>query len=185
MPHVEVQVRRPGTAAALPAGETGEILISGSSVPVGYWENPVETNAAFRAGWLHTGDLGHLDADGRLWITGRIKDVINVGGFKVNPVEVEKVLLEFPGVLDVGVVGIEGAGGLTSESVVAALVGGAGFVPDGALLQAHCTARLEKYKVPVRFVSVDEIPRSNTGKTKRTELARQVAGLLALPGPIY
>jgi len=183
MPHVEVQVRPPGEPAALPVGETGEIVIRGPAVPAGYWENAEETNTAFRAGWLHTGDLGHLDANGQLWITGRIKDVINVGGYKVNPAEVEKVLLEYPGVVDVGVVGVEGVGGLTSENVVAALVGGEGFAPDDTALQAHCAVRLEKYKVPVRFITVAEIPRSNTGKIKRAELARQVAGHLAAPSP--
>lgn len=182
MKHVEVRIQNP-TGTALPAGETGEVIIRGPAVPGAYWKNPEETQLAFRHGWLHTGDLGHVDADGYLWITGRIKDVINVGGYKVNPAEVEKVLLAWPGVRDAGVVGIEGAGGLTGESVVAALVGDAGFVPDEAALQQHCLARLEKFKVPARFVVVPEISRSNTGKIKRAELARVVAASLGTAHP--
>jgi acyl-CoA synthetase (AMP-forming)/AMP-acid ligase II len=75
-------------------------------------------------------------------------------------------------------VGLEGVGGFTGENVVAALVGDAGFVPDEAALLQHCLASLEKFKVPARFVAVPEISRSNTGKIKRAELARQVAAAL-------
>jgi len=181
MKHVEVRVKTADKNA--PSGvETGEILIRGAAVPSGYWNNPAETQTVFREGWLHTGDLGHLDADGYLWITGRIKDVINVGGYKVNSAEVERVLLTWPGVRDAGVVGIEGAGGMTGESVVAAIVGEAGFALDESCLQQHCVAHLEKFKVPSRFVVVSEINRSNTGKIKRAELAKVVVAALATTG---
>lgn len=179
MKHVEVQIHD-ADARALPAGETGEVVIRGPAVTRGYWRNPDETAAVFRGGWLHTGDLGHLDADGYLWITGRSKDVINVGGYKVNPADVEAVLLQWPGVRDAGVVGLEGVGGLTGEAVVAALVKEPGVSPDETALQQHCLARLEKFKVPIRFVFLDEINRSNTGKIKRAELARAAAAALGL-----
>lgn len=183
MKHVEVQIHA-ADKSALPAGETGEVVIRGPAVTEGYWNSPDETRAVFRDGWMHTGDLGHLDAEGFLWITGRIKDVINVGGYKVNPADVESVLLTWPGVRDVGVVGVESVGGFTGETVIAALVGEAGFVPDEAALQQHCLAKLEKFKVPARFVVVPEISRSNTGKIKRAELAKLVAAALAAPaGP--
>ena len=178
MKHVEVQIRAP-QGTALPSGETGEVVIRGAAVTPGYWNNPEENQTVFRDGWLHTGDLGHTDADGFLWITGRIKDVINTGGYKVNPSEVEKVLLTLPGVREAGVVGIEGLGKLTGESVVAALVTEPGFVLDEPEVQRHCIARLEKHKVPVRFVLVAEINRTNTGKIKRAELARLVAAAMA------
>ena len=182
MKHVEVQIH--GVAcAALKAGEQGEVVIRGPAVSRGYWGNPEETGQVFRDGWMHTGDLGHLDPKGYLWITGRIKDVINVGGYKVNPAEVEKVLLAWPGVRDAAAVGLEGVGGFTGETVVAALVGDAGFVPDEAALQQHCLARLEKFKVPARFVIVPEITRGNTGKIKRAELARVAAAALGAAHP--
>jgi len=179
MGHVEVQIQSP-EGASLPAGVTGEVVIRGPAVPRGYWRNPEESAAVFRDGWLHTGDLGRLDNEGILWINGRIKDVINVGGYKVNPTDVEQVLRDWPGVRDVGVVGIEGAGGLTGEAVVAALVVDSGFALDEAALQHHCLTKLEKFKVPCRFVPVSEINRSNTGKIKRAELARQVAAAMAV-----
>jgi acyl-CoA synthetase (AMP-forming)/AMP-acid ligase II len=182
MKHVEVQIHG-AERAAMKAGEQGEVVIRGPAVSRGYWGNPEETGQVFRDGWMHTGDLGHLDAKGYLWITGRIKDVINVGGYKVNPAEVEKVLLAWPGVRDAAVVGLEGVGGFTGETVVAALVGDADFVPDEAALQQHCLARLEKFKVPARFVVVPEITRSNTGKIKRAELARLVAASLGTTHP--
>jgi acyl-CoA synthetase (AMP-forming)/AMP-acid ligase II len=181
MSHVRVEVRPPaGTAPA--EGGTGEIVIRGPAVAAGYWNDPEETRAAFRDGWLHTGDLGRVDADGFLWITGRIKDVINVGGYKVAPADVEQVLLTWPGVSDAGVVGIEGAGRLTGESVVAALVGGPGFVLDEAALTRHCATRLENYKVPARFLVVPEINRSATGKIQRAELTKVVEAALAPAG---
>lgn len=179
MKHVEVQIHA-SNKVALPVGETGEVVIRGPAVTEGYWNSPDETRAVFSDGWMHTGDLGHMDDQGFLWITGRIKDVINVGGYKVNPADVESVLLTWPGVRDVGVVGIESVGGLTGETVVAALVGEAGFVPDEAALQQHCLAKLEKFKVPARFVVVSEISRSNTGKIKRAELAKLAAASLSV-----
>jgi long-chain acyl-CoA synthetase len=177
MKHVEVQIHG-AECAVMKAGEQGEVVIRGPAVSRGYWGNPEENCQVFREGWMHTGDLGHLDPQGYLWITGRIKDVINVGGYKVNPAEVERVLLTWPGVRDAAAVGLEGVGGFTGENVVAALVGDAGFVPDEAALLQHCLASLEKFKVPARFVAVPEISRSNTGKIKRAELARQVAAAL-------
>ena len=177
MKHVEVCVRSI-EGSDLPVGETGELLIRGPAVTSGYWANPEESNLALRDGWLHTGDLGHFDADGYLWITGRIKDVINVGGYKVNPADVEKVLLEWPGVRDAGVVGVEGLDGLTGEVLVAAVSGDIGFSPDLAALERHCAARLEKFKVPSRYLVVTAITRTSTGKTKRKELAAEITGLL-------
>ncbi len=179
MKHVEVQIHG-ASREVKGSGEQGEVVIRGPAVTGGYWGNSEETAQVFRDGWMHTGDLGHLDAKGYLWITGRIKDVINVGGYKVNPSEVEKVLLTWPGVRDAAAVGLEGVMGFTGETIVAALVGDSGFVPEEAALQQHCLAHLEKFKVPARFVVVPEITRSNTGKIKRAELGRLVATALGM-----
>jgi len=177
MKHVAVQIHTAdGGVAAV--GDTGEVTISGPAVVREYWKNSCDTALVFRDGRLHTGDLGYLDAQGFLWITGRIKDIINVGGYKVNPTDVEKVLTTWPGVRDAGVVGVEGVGGLTGEAVIAALV----LAPDCALneveLQQYCVARLEKFKVPTRFVAVPEVSRTNTGKIRRAELHKLVIAAL-------
>ncbi len=178
LPHVELEIRGSSGGRA-PAGETGEVVVRGPAVARGYWADEAQTAAAFPDGWLHTGDLGHLDASGCLWITGRLKDLINVGGYKVHPGEVEKVVGTFPAVHDTGAVGLEGLGGLTGEAIVAAVVLRPGHGFDEAGLQRFCLERLEKFKVPARFVAVAEIPRSDTGKVKRADLARLVAVQLA------
>lgn len=176
MPHVEVEIRNGGTRVS--PGETGEVLVRGPAVSSGYWADQAQTAAAFPDGWLHTGDLGRLDDAGCLWITGRIKDIINTGGYKVIPGEVEKILLGVEGVVDAGVAGLEGLPGVTGEAVVAGLVGKPGFVCDETMLQQRCLTSLEKFKVPVRFALVAEVPRTNTGKVKRAELAQAIAARL-------
>jgi long-chain acyl-CoA synthetase len=179
MAHVQVEVRQGAVTVA--AGETGEVVVRGAAVSRGYWEDAAQTAAAFPDGWLHTGDLGHVDHEGCLWITGRIKDLINTGGYKVIPGDVEKVLLTIDGVQDAGVAGLEGLPGCTGEAVVAGLVVGGGFLLKESVLQRHCLAVLEKFKVPVRFALIDAVPRTNTGKVKRAELARAIAARLATP----
>ncbi len=178
MAHVEVQIQD-GDGHARTTGESGEVVIRGPAVTQGYWRNPTETAEAFRSGWLKTGDLGRIDDEGLLWIIGRIKDVINVGGYKVIPGDVERVLLQVAGVVDAGAVGIDNLSGVTGEAVVAALVLKEGAVLDETALQQLCVQQLEKFKVPTRFVRVKEIARTNTGKIKRAELAREVAAALA------
>ena len=176
MPHVELEIRCGGQRMV--AGKAGEVVVRGPAVSQGYWGDEIQTAAAFPGGWLQTGDLGHLDSQGCLWITGRIKDLINTGGYKVFPGEVEKILLSIEGVLDAGVAGLEGLPGVTGESVVAGLVAKSGFVCDETLLQEFCLVSLEKFKVPLRFVLIDEVPRTNTGKVRRVELAQAIAARL-------
>ncbi|MBI4659283.1 MAG: acyl--CoA ligase [Verrucomicrobia bacterium] len=161
--------------ANLPPKHVGEVTISGPTVSRGYWRNHQETQKNFRNGRLHTGDLGYLDEDGFLFITGRLKDAINVGGYKVNPSEVEEVIRRFAGVADVGVVGLDSFEGLTGEMIVAALVAESGCLVDLQSIERQCLKHLEKFKVPSRFLMVEQIPRTDTGKLKRRELAEQLA----------
>jgi long-chain acyl-CoA synthetase len=177
MGHVELEIRHSSAHAS--AEEAGEVVVRGPAVAAGYWADAAQTAAAFPDGWLHTGDLGRLDENGCLWITGRIKDIINSGGYKVIPFEVEKILLAIEGVTDAGVAGLEGLTGVTGEAVVAGIVAKPGFVCDETALQQRCLASLEKFKVPVRFALVAEVPRTNTGKVKRAELAQMIAARLA------
>lgn len=157
-------VGRPMPGVRLRIASNGEVLIGGPTVTQGYWGEPELTAAALREGWLHTGDVGRLDERGFLFVTGRLKDLINVGGYKVSPEEVERVLLQHDAVLDAGVFG-EGR-------VEAALV--AARPLDLAELSRYCYAKLEPYKAPVRFHTIAAVPRSDTGKIKRAALAEML-----------
>ena len=173
MAHAELRIVD-AAGQGVRGGESGEILIRGAALSGGYWGNADEEAAAFAGGWLHTGDLGHLDADGYLWIDGRLKDVINVGGYKVSPTEVEAALASFPGILDAGVAGVEGLPETAGEVVIAGLVTAPEFKVDEAALQQHCLTTLEKFKVPTRFVRIGEVPRTDTGKTRRADLSTRL-----------
>lgn len=169
MPNVSVQILGQDDLP-LEQEETGEVVISGPTVVSGYWNSSDLSAETFKNGRMHTGDLGYMDSDRNLFISGRMKDFINVGGYKVNPVEVEDVIKAYPGVDDVGVTGIEGLLGVTGESVVA------GFVSidkelDAEAVERHCLKNLEKFKVPNAFIRLDAVPRTNTGKTKRKALS--------------
>jgi len=152
-------------------GEVGEILIHGETVTQGYWGDESATAEVLQDGWLHTGDLGSMDQAGRLYVVGRLKDQINIGGYKVNPDEVEKMLAAFGGMKDLAVAGVsdDGANG-GEEIMVAALLPEEGVEIDLDALDAHCVKHLERFKVPGRYVLVSSIPRTTTGKLKRAEL---------------
>ncbi|MEN9888342.1 MAG: Long-chain-fatty-acid--CoA ligase [Pseudomonadota bacterium] len=152
----------------LPVGEVGEVLIGGDSVMAGYWRNPEATAAAICDGWLWTGDMGCLDADGFLTLKDRSKDLIISGGSNIYPREVEEVLLTAPGVAEVSVVGAPDAE--WGEVVVAFVVAAPGAAVDAAALDAHCIAHIARFKRPKRYVLVDALPKNNYGKVLKTEL---------------
>jgi long-chain acyl-CoA synthetase len=152
----------------MPLGEVGEVLIAGDSVMAGYWRNPEATAAAIREGWLWTGDMGCLDADGFLTLKDRSKDLVISGGSNIYPREVEEVLLTAPGVAEVSVVGAPDPE--WGEVVVAFMVMAAGNKPDAAALDAHCMDQMARFKRPKRYVFVDALPKNNYGKVLKTEL---------------
>ncbi len=152
----------------MPLGEVGEVLIAGDSVMAGYWRNPEATAAAIREGWLWTGDMGCLDADGFVTLRDRSKDLIISGGSNIYPREVEEVLLTAPGVAEVSVVGAPDPE--WGEVVVAFMVMAAGNKPDAAALDAHCMDQIARFKRPKRYVFVDALPKNNYGKVLKTEL---------------
>ena len=156
----------------LPAGELGEVLVKGDTVMAGYWRNPEATAATVRDGWLHTGDMGVLDADGFLTLKDRSKDLIISGGSNIYPREVEEVLLTAPGVAEVAVVGAPDAE--WGEVVVAFVVGLPGTPPDVAALDAHCLAQMARFKRPKRYVVLDALPKNHYGKVLKTELRQRV-----------
>ena len=169
-PDVEVRVADPDDLdRAVPLGEQGELLVRGPQVFDGYRGMPEETAAAFHDGWFRTGDVVRMDERGFLTIVDRIKEIIITGGFNVYPSEVEAVLREHDGVLDVAVVGLPHPSG--SEEVVAAVVlaEGVEILPDD--LHEHARGSLTAYKVPRRFVVVELLPVNAMGKVVRREVA--------------
>ena len=137
----------------------GEILVQGPTVAPG---------VADEDGWLHTGDLGHIDDEGFLYVTDRLSDVIITGGENVVPAEVEEVLLRHDDVVDAAVVGRDDSE--WQEAVVAVVVARAGSSLDAEDLRRHCAAQLAGFKVPKRFEFVDELPRTSSGKIMRRAL---------------
>lgn len=153
-------------------GEVGEVLIRGDSVMAGYWRNPEATAAALREGWLWTGDMGSLDANGFLTLKDRSKDLIISGGSNIYPREVEEALLLHPDVAEAAVVGEHDAE--WGETVVAFVVPRAGAVLDALALDALCLAQIARFKRPKRYEIVDALPKNNYGKVLKTELRQRL-----------
>ncbi|MGH3281186.1 MAG: class I adenylate-forming enzyme family protein [Trebonia sp.] len=162
--------------ADVPAGEVGELIARGPQIMGGYWNRPAETQATLRGGWLHTGDLARQDDSGFFYIVDRAKDVILSGGYNVYPAEIEEVLQSHPDVAMCACFGVADA--IKGEKPWAAVVLRAGAQADEAGLDRHCRRSLAAYKVPRRFLVVDELPRSSVGKILRREL-RAVFGAQA------
>ncbi|EHR69067.1 acyl-CoA synthetase (AMP-forming)/AMP-acid ligase II [Burkholderiales bacterium JOSHI_001] len=156
----------------LPAGEVGEVLVRGDSVMAGYWRNPEASASALRDGWLWTGDVGSLDEDGFLTLKDRSKDLLISGGSNIYPREVEEALLAAPGVAEVAVVGAPDA--QWGEVVVAFVVMRPGAAWDAAALDAHCLARIARFKRPKRYIAVDALPKNHYGKVLKTELRQRL-----------
>ena len=172
---VELVVLTPD-GAELPAGERGEIAVRGPGVTAGYEANPEANAAAFTAGgWFRTGDEGYLDADGYLFLTGRLKELINRGGEKIAPREVEEVILRHPAVRQAVCFALPHA--TLGEEVAAAVVradGAEAAALDEAAVRDLCAERLAPFKVPRAVVFVDEIPVGPTGKLQRLGLAERL-----------
>jgi long-chain acyl-CoA synthetase len=152
-------------------GEWGEIVMRGPGVMKEYWGKPAETAEALRSGWLHSGDIGSMDEEGYVFIVDRVKDMINVSGFKVWPAEVENYLYQIPEIKEVAVFGIPDP--LKGESVCAAVVlkEGAQLAPEYVI--DWCREKLAAYKTPARVDIVKELPKSATGKILKRMLRQQ------------
>jgi fatty-acyl-CoA synthase len=179
-PHLEVKVIDPETGLTVPRGQPGELCTRGYSVMLGYWDEPAKTAEAIDAArWMHTGDIGVMDDEGYLNITGRIKDMVIRGGENVYPREVEEFLYTHPDVVDAQVVGVpdvkygeelcawvkirEGAPALTVEAV-----------------REFADGRLAHYKIPRYVLVVDEFPMTVTGKVRKVEMRERSVDLLDL-----
>lgn len=146
----------------VPLGKWGEICIKGPGVMSGYWNRPEETEQALRNGWLHSGDTGTMDDEGYIFIVDRVKDMINVSGFKVWPAEVEQSLYRHPEVKEIAVYGVPDPA--KGESVRAAVVLKEGAETSEADMLAFCREKMANYKVPESIGFIDELPKSPTGK---------------------
>ncbi len=180
VPHVEVKIIDPASGVTVPVGIPGELCTRGYSVMLGYWDQPdVTASSVDPAGWMHTGDLAVMDADGYFSITGRIKDMVIRGGENVYPREIEEFLYTHPDILDAQVIGVpdpkygeelmawvrlrEGAAVLTAED-----------------LRAFCRGQLAHYKIPRYVHVVDEFPMTVTGKVRRVEMREQAVAILGI-----
>ncbi len=155
----------------VPTGEVGELAVRGPQVMKGYYHQPQESAATLRGGWLYTGDLARLDADGYAYIVDRKKDMINVGGLKVYPRDVEEVLFQHPGVADAAVVGLPDSA--LGESVHAIVVRKPGASVEPPELIGFVRDRIAHYKAPRTVEFRDQLPRSGVQKVLRRELRQQ------------
>jgi long-chain acyl-CoA synthetase len=149
-------------------GEAGEVYVRGPQVMRGYWKRPIETaHVLSEDGWLRTGDIGKIDSEGFVYLVDRKKDMIIVSGFNVYPNEVENIIADMPGVLEVGVIGLPHE--TSGELVKACVVKKDPTLTKEAII-AHCKEHLTAYKIPKRIEFFDELPKSNVGKILRRAL---------------
>ncbi|HMN84581.1 MAG TPA: AMP-binding protein, partial [Bauldia sp.] len=158
--------------ALLPADTVGEIVIRGPNVTGGYEKNPKANAEAFAHGWFHTGDQGTMDAEGYVRVTGRLKEIINRGGEKISPREVDEVLMDMPAIAQV--VTFAMPHDKLGEEVAAAVVLREGATATEQEIRAFCATRLADFKVPRKVLVMDEIPKGATGKLQRIGLAAKL-----------
>jgi long-chain acyl-CoA synthetase len=155
----------------LPTGEDGELVVRGPQVMRGYWNKPEETALVLRNGWLHTGDIARMDADGYFFISGRKKDMIIVSGYNVYPDEVDGVLVSHPSVLEAATIGVPDA--KRGELVKSFVVLRPGMTATAEEITAYCRENLAAYKVPRALEFRAELPKSPVLKILRRELRDQ------------
>lgn len=171
-PHVEVKIVDPVSGQLLPRGEAGELCTRGYSVMLGYWNNEQATRAAIDpAGWMHTGDLATIDAEGYVNIVGRIKDMIIRGGENIYPREIEEFLYRHPKISDVQVIGVPDARYV--EEVMAWVKLRPGETADAEEIRAFCKGQIAHYKVPRYIKFVDSFPMTVTGKIQKFLMRQQ------------
>ena len=177
LPNTEAKIVDLETGNDVPVGSdgTGELWVRGPQVMKGYWQRPEETDAMItKDGWLRTGDIARTDEDGYFYIVDRLKDMINCGGYKVLPREVEEVLFMHPDIREAGVVGIrnEARG---DDTVTAFIVTHNGAPIEIEALKTFCSQYLAPHKIPRQFEFRTELPKTTVGKVLRRELVSQLA----------
>ena len=168
---VEIEIRDPATSQPVPTGQSGEIWVRSEQLMGGYWGKPEATDAAMTPdGWYRSGDGGHVDTDGYVYVTDRIKDMIISGGENIYPAEIERVLAEHPALADVAVIGVPDE--RWGEVPKAVVVLRADASVEHNELVVWCRERLAGYKVPKTVDVVSELPRNPTGKILKRELRK-------------
>jgi long-chain acyl-CoA synthetase len=157
----------------LPIGAEGELVVKGPQVMAGYWNRPDETARVIRDGWLYTGDIARMDADGFFYIVDRKKDLIIVNGLNVYPVEVESEAMKFPGVKEAAAIGIPDK--VSGEAVKLFVIPDPESMPDKTKLRAYLSESLAPHKVPRSVDFLDDFPRNFIGKVLKRELRKRAA----------
>jgi len=155
----------------LPKGTTGEIVIRGENVTLGYLNNPEANADSFTKGWFRTGDQGYLDHDGYLFISGRLKEIINRGGEKISPREVDEILLSYPGILQAVTFSVPDES--LGEDIAAAVIVQDELLTEGEV-KTYLSDKLAPHKIPNKIIILDEIPKGPTGKIQRIGLAQKL-----------
>ena len=180
MPHLESKIIDPESGLTVPRGEPGELCTRGYSVMLGYWGQPEKTAEVIDAArWMHTGDLGVMDADGYVSITGRIKDLVIRGGENVYPREVEEFLYTHPDIVDAQVVGVPDVKYGEELCAWVILRDGAPAL-DAAAVREFATGKLAHYKIPRYVLVVDEFPMTVTGKVRKVEMREKSVQMLGV-----
>lgn len=169
--HVEIEIRDE-SGIPLPAGQAGEICLRGPKVTRGYWNDPVKTRTAFFGDWFRTGDMGYLDEEGFLFLTDRLKDMIISGGENIASSEVERAILELPGVREVAVIGAPDA--QWGERPVAYIVAESGADLTAQMVLSHCRSRLAGFKTPRDVLFRETLPRNPSGKVLKRLLREEL-----------
>ena len=179
-PHLEIKIVDPSTGDTLPRGAAGEFCTRGYSVMLGYWDEPDKTAEAIDgAGWMHTGDIGEMDDDGYVTITGRIKDMVIRGGENIYPREVEEFLYTHPDILDAQVIGVPDP--KYGEELMAWLrlkPGRDDLTADD--IREFATGKLARHKIPRYVHVVDEFPMTVTGKVRKVDMRQTSVEILGL-----
>jgi acyl-CoA synthetase (AMP-forming)/AMP-acid ligase II len=173
VPSVTVAIQDAAGRTPAPTGEPGEILYRGPHVMAGYWKQPEANAEAFRDGWLHSNDLGHIDEEGVVWFTDRLKDIVKSGGENISSLEVERVLLGMPEIAEAAVIGVPDP--RWGEVVTAVVVAKPATSIDTDLLLKRCREVLPGFKAPKSVVVVDELPKTATGKIQKAGLRARLA----------
>jgi fatty-acyl-CoA synthase len=178
---IEDRVVDPATGVPRGPGEEGELCVKGPTLMLGYYNKPEATAQKIRDGWLHTGDMAVKDADGYVRITGRLTDMIIVGGFNTYPAEIEDFLLRHPKVLDVSIVGVPDE--IMGEAVMAFVIPRDGHALSAEEVQAFARGKIANFKVPKYVEIVDRFPLTGSGKVQKFKQKEYAVEKYRLAGP--